>query len=112
MCKNQQCYHVSERLTLSCPLCGSQEVFYSCDPKCCFNHVCQGCGATFEPVTRRRGDARRTIQAPDPLPDATDPAVACAACESIAVYVDADGALVCQDCGVVLELEITAITPS
>lgn len=94
---------------LHCPLCGSAEVFYSCEPKCCFNHVCGECKATFEPVTRLAGSVRRGVSPPDPLPDPSDPAVACARCESVAVYVASDGALVCTDCGSVLVLELTEI---
>lgn len=96
-------------ITLACPLCGSADVFYSCEPKCCFNHVCADCRASFEPVTRFTGAFRHGLQPPDPPPDSSDPTVACAKCESIAVYVDSDQALVCTGCGAVLVLELTEI---
>jgi hypothetical protein len=84
-------------------------VAYSCEPKCCFNHVCGDCHSTFEPLTKATGTRRRGIAPPDPLPDACDPIVACAACESTDVYVAEDESMVCYRCGAVLELELTAI---
>jgi hypothetical protein len=99
---------MASKLHLTCPLCGSSDVFYSCEPKCCFNHVCADCKATFEPVTHK-AEGKRTISPPDPLPDSSDPTAACCVCESVAVYVDDDGALVCADCRQVLTLELTEV---
>lgn len=99
-----------KKLQMRCPLCGSPDVFYSCEPKCCFNHVCAGCKGTFEPVTHATGSTRR-IAEPEELPDASDPTVACAKCESTHVYADDDGAVVCLDCGAVLDIELTEICP-
>jgi hypothetical protein len=96
-------------LTIKCPHCGSAEVFYSCEPKCCFNHVCEACKGTFEPITKAAGGRLGDIQPPDPLPDCTEPTVACALCESTAVYVLADGRLVCADCGALLVMELTEV---
>ena len=48
---------------------------------------------------------------PDPLPDSTDPTTECAKCNSTAVYMSEDGKLVCGQCGVWLELEITEVAP-
>jgi hypothetical protein len=91
-------------------------VFYTCTPNCCYNHVCGGCGATFEPETRRKGGAMTGVVTgiipPDPLPDATDPTTECAACGSNAVYMAPDGWLVCGKCGVMLELEIGEVNPA
>jgi DNA-directed RNA polymerase subunit RPC12/RpoP len=99
----------TRKLELACPLCRSAEVFYSCTPNCCFNHVCGSCGATFEPLTHVRGGPIGGIAAPDPLPDASDPTVACGRCESTAVYMlDGEG-LVCASCGSLLELEFTEV---
>jgi len=100
------------KLSLACPVCQSPDVFYSCTPNCCFNHVCGNCGATFEPVTRVAGAGWKGIEPPDPLPDATDPTVACAKCESVAVYMLPEGGLVCSQCGSLLELELTEVAPS
>ena len=44
----------TRKLEIACPQCGSKEVFYSCTPGCCFNHVCSDCGTTFEPATTAR----------------------------------------------------------
>jgi hypothetical protein len=101
---------MTTKLTLACPLCGSTDITYACEPKCCFNHVCGGCLATFEPVTRIIGGGRAGFAAPETLPDACDPTVACAKCESVAVYVLDDGRLACHDCGASLELEFTEVT--
>jgi ABC-type ATPase with predicted acetyltransferase domain len=46
---------------------------------------------------------------PDPGPEAGDPAVACARCESTAVYLLADGRPVCAQCGSLLAVEYTEI---
>jgi transcription elongation factor Elf1 len=100
------------KLTLSCPVCGSPDVVYSCEPKCCFNHVCSDCGSTFEPVTRAVGQKLEPVEPPDPPPDSTDPTVACALCRSTRVYVLEDGRLACAACGQALELELTEICPS
>jgi hypothetical protein len=101
-------------LEIACPTCGARDVFYSCTPNCCFNHVCAGCGTTFEPATRRAAVGRppaANVVPPDPLPDATAPTAACACCESTAVYSDGGGALVCGRCGAWLVLELTEIHP-
>lgn len=99
------------KLSLACPTCGSAEVFYSCTPNCCFNHVCSGCGTTFEPVTVASGGRLSGIVPPDPLPDAADPTVACVLCDSTAVFLTADGRAVCSKCGALLRIELTEIAP-
>ena len=99
----------TRKLSLACPVCHSTEVFYSCEPKCCFNHVCSECHSTFEPMTRALGRVEERIEPPDSLPDCTEPTVACAQCESTRVYVMEDGRLVCAACGALLELEITEV---
>jgi len=101
----------ASKLELECPTCGSGAVVYSCTPNCCFNHVCGDCGTTFEPATSATGAIQRGIIPPDPLPDAGDPTVACARCDSTAVYQSAGGVIVCSACGAVLRLEITEVTP-
>ena len=101
----------TRKLALACPVCGSREVFYSCTPNCCFNHVCADCGTTFEPATVPAGGTASGIVPPDPLPEAGDPTVACAKCDSIDVYMTTDDSLVCAKCGTRLKLEITEISP-
>jgi transcription elongation factor Elf1 len=102
----------TRKLEFPCPVCGSGEVFYTCTPNCCYNHVCGACGATFEPETKRKGGMMAGITPPDPLPDATDPTTECAACGSTAVYMTEDGAVVCGQCGAALELEISEVNPA
>ncbi len=101
----------TSKLTLHCPVCQSPDVFYSCTPNCCFNHVCNSCGATFEPVTQLAGGSLRGAEPPDPPPDASDPTVACVKCDSTAVYELPEGQLVCTRCGLLLALEMTEIAP-
>lgn len=91
-------------------MCGSQAVFYSCTPNCCFNHVCSDCGTTFEPLTAATGKMVSGVVPPDPLPEAADPTAACAKCDSTAVYLAGDQA-VCAHCGAVLTIELTEICP-
>jgi DNA-directed RNA polymerase subunit RPC12/RpoP len=99
----------TRKLTLACPTCGSGEVFYSCTPNCCFNHVCSECGTTFEPVTIASGGTLSGVLPPDPLPDAADPTAACARCDSTAVYLTAEGQAVCAKCGALLKVELTEV---
>ena len=95
------------KLRIPCPACGSGNVFYTCTPNCCFNHVCADCGATFEPATKAAGGTLAGVVPPDPLPEATDPTTECARCDSTAVYTAGDGTVVCGNCGARLVLEIT-----
>lgn len=101
----------ARKLEIACPVCGSGEVFYSCTPNCCFNHVCSNCGTTFEPVTTAVGGTVSGIVPPDPPPDATDPTAGCARCQSTAVYLAEDGTPVCGNCGIRLKLDLTEICP-
>ena len=101
----------TSKLSFACPVCQSRDVFYSCTPNCCFNHVCSDCGATFEPVTKLSGGTRSGAEPPEDT-DASDPTVACVKCDSIAVFQLPEGGLVCTHCGSLLELEITEIAPA
>ncbi len=102
----------TRKLAIACPGCGSGEVYYTCNPNCCFNHVCGNCGTTFEPVTRVAGGRVQGILPPDPLPEAVDPTAACAVCESTAVYLSEDGSALCGACGAFLTLELTNVQPA
>ena len=101
----------SRKLEIACPGCGSLDVSYSCSPECCFNHVCADCYTTFEPVAIATDGTLPGIEPPEPLPDAADPTVACAKCESTAVYMTTDDSLVCSECGALLVLELTEVAP-
>lgn len=102
----------TRKLALACPVCGSADIVYSCEPKCCFNHVCTDCRSTFEPLTHPAGGKLSGVVPPDPLPDSTEPTVACAKCESTRVYQLEDGRLACAACGQLLDLELTEICPA
>jgi len=97
----------TRKLAIACPECGSGEVFYSCTPNCCFNHVCGNCGTTFEPVTKAAGGTLPGIVPPDPPPEPADPTAACVRCDSTSVWLAEDGSLVCGKCGTRLLLELT-----
>ena len=102
----------TRKLEMACPTCGSRQVFYSCTPNCCFNHVCADCGTTFEPATKAVGGSAAGIVPPDPLPDAADPTAACARCDSTAVYLAENGSPVCGACGAWLMVEMTEVHPA
>jgi hypothetical protein len=73
--------------------------------------VCAECRTTFEPATIVSGGTATRIVPPDPLPEAADPTVACARCDSTEVYVTDGESLVCSKCGSLLKLEITEVAP-
>ena len=101
----------TRKLEIHCPTCNSAEVFYSCTPNCCFNHVCSECGTTFDPATLKPGRRLSGLAAPDPPPDATDPTAECADCGGLEVCMAEDGTVVCGRCGAVLLLELTEVSP-
>ena len=101
----------TRKLAIACPRCASTDVFYSCTPNCCYNHVCADCRTTFEPATTLQGGALSGVLPPDPLPDSTDPTAECARCASNAVYMTDDSRLVCAHCGALLILHLTEIAP-
>jgi hypothetical protein len=91
-----------------CPTCGGSEIVYTCEPKCCFNHLCADCRTTFQLLTKK---TPRTWQA-EPVraeePPSGDPIAACAACECLRLAVVADDggtSIVCGACNSVLELD-------
>jgi hypothetical protein len=101
-------------LSIACPECGSLDVFYSCNPSCCFNHVCSKCYTTFEPVTTKVGELEldHTLVPPDPEP--TAPTAACVRCgehKLFAIEGVEIGSLVCVSCNALLTLEITEVSP-
>jgi DNA-directed RNA polymerase subunit RPC12/RpoP len=75
------------------------------------NHVCSDCGTTFEPLTKAKGGTVSGVVPPDPLPEAADPTAQCAKCDSTAVYLTEQDALVCGKCGAMLTLELTEVCP-
>jgi len=97
-----------------CPQCGSGDIVYSCEPKCCFNHVCAECRSTFELNTKKTGQS-------DPIwvdakePDSGDATTACAACGSLRVAVlrnsNDETMLVCGECQALSKLVVEEFVP-
>jgi hypothetical protein len=104
-------------LSVSCPNCGSKEVTYTCEPKCCFNHLCSSCYATFEVTTISRGTKMNGLQALQGERDCLAPTAACAVCESLDLFLLDEGEgpgakLYCAACHSLLRLELVAIEPA
>jgi hypothetical protein len=96
-------------LQIACPRCASPAVAYSCEPRCCFNHVCAACRCTFQTATEATGGKLQGLAPPDPLPDSSDPTAPCGECRSTAVFRLADDRIVCTRCGALLELQLEDI---
>ncbi len=101
-------------ITMACPECGSEDVFYSCKPECCFNHVCNKCYATFELESERIGVVQEAFTAP-PEPDSTSPTIPCARCGECRVFrwEDATGpspAYVCVSCKAILKANFANVS--
>ncbi len=98
-----------------CPKCGSAEIIYSCEPKCCFNHVCADCRSTFEINTQKTGIFDRTSQLEFCEPNSGDPTTACVNCDSLNLAVLRSDAqetlLVCGKCRSVLKLALEEFVP-
>ena len=103
------------RDVIVCPQCGGREIVYSCEPKCCFNHVCADCRSTFEINNEKTGrtDPDTPIDIPDP--DSSEPTTGCAQCESLRVGVLSTAGdatfLLCGKCRAVLKLAIENFVP-
>ncbi len=95
---------------IRCPQCGGAEIVYSCEPKCCFNHVCADCRSTFELNTAKTGrfDHQSAIQAEEPA--SGEPTTGCTNCDSLKVAVlsasEGETLLLCGTCRAVLRLEV------
>ena len=101
-------------LQVQCPSCGSSDITYTCEPKCCFNHICAICYTTFELFTEPLGRTLPDLQMPLGQRDCLAPTVACPRCESIEVYMvpqpnGGQGELVCVGCGALLRLGMDAV---
>jgi len=95
---------------IKCPQCGGHEIVYSCEPKCCFNHVCADCRSTFEINTERTKtfDHQTPIDAEEPL--SGDPTTGCPNCDSLKLAVlsssETETLLLCGKCHAVSKLVI------
>ncbi len=101
-------------LKVFCPLCGSQNITYTCEPKCCFNHICDSCYTTFQLLTETIGEELEDVEIPIEERDPLVPTTACAKCQSLDVYILEDersqgDKLVCASCHVILNLVIDSI---
>ena len=102
-------------LTVNCPKCESSEITYTCEPNCCFNHLCGKCYTAFELSTNLKGEHDGLVGSSSGDIDTCAPTVACVRCESLEVFLLADvgeaasGNLVCASCQARLELVITPI---
>ncbi len=97
-------------LTVSCPNCGSQDITYTCEPNCCFNHLCGNCYTAFELGTNLVGEETGKVEPPSGERDTCAPTVACARCESLEVFAanrtdGVAGKLICTSCLALLQLE-------
>ena len=93
-----------------CPKCGGKEIVYSCEPKCCFNHVCADCRSTFELNTEKTGRSDHEAAISGEEPDSSDPTTGCASCGSLRMAVlsstPAETLLLCASCRAVSKLVI------
>jgi hypothetical protein len=101
-------------LRVQCPSCGSDAITYTCEPKCCFNHICATCYTTFELFTEPLDRTLRGMERPPEERDCLAPTVACASCESVNVYAieqveSPQATLLCLDCEALLRLGFAAI---
>ena len=94
---------------VKCPHCGGSDVVYSCEPKCCFNHVCADCRSTFEINTQKTGEFDHESALEFAEPDSGDATTACASCESLRIAVLREGEvplIVCGKCRAVSRVVI------
>ena len=95
---------------IRCPKCQGAEIIYSCEPKCCFNHVCAECRSTFEINAVKTGEFDRETQIDAEEPQSGDPTTACASCGKLRVGVLRSSGdqtlLLCADCRAVSRMVI------
>ena len=100
-------------ISISCPQCGSKDVVYSCQPACCFNHVCNTCYTTFELETTKVGELQEVFAMPTD-PDPLSPTAPCARCGEARVFAiddSPDPQYFCVSCRALLSLSFTEIAP-
>jgi hypothetical protein len=99
----------------ACPKCGGKEIVYSCEPKCCFNHVCSDCRSTFELNTEKTGRSGQQTKISAQEPDSSDPTTCCASCGSLRLAVlsstSDETLLLCADCRAISKLLIEEFVP-
>ncbi len=103
---------ITRPLRLACPTCGGLDIVYSCEPRCCFNHVCAACRTTFQTATTYLGEKLRDLEPPQPAPESTEPSAPCCECREVAVCTLADGRRACSECGALLAVHYEDIAPA
>jgi len=102
-------------ITVACPQCGSTDVFYSCNPSCCYNHVCNRCYSTFELETTCIGNVSEVFDVPAE-PEPTSPTAPCGRCHEPKVFAVEGAGLssqfVCAACKALLTLAYVDIAPA
>ena len=103
----------AQPITICCPHCGSGDVTYSCEPKCCFNHICAGCLTSFQLLTRDLGGRLSHPVEIEP-PDSCAPTAACVVCRSLRLGAiegaeNNEAMIACADCRAVLRLECAEV---
>ena len=96
-----------------CPQCGSADIVYSCEPKCCFNHVCAECRSTFELNTQKTGESD-PIWVDNKEPGSGDATTDCASCGSLRVAVmkkEPDIIVVCGECQALSKVVVEEFVP-
>ncbi|MGI9103733.1 MAG: hypothetical protein ACR2IF_14940 [Terriglobales bacterium] len=100
---------------IRCPKCAGSEIVYSCEPKCCFNHVCADCRSTFEINTVKTGQVMTAATTQVDEPESGEPTTWCASCESLRVAVlkseDHQTLLFCGACGAISKMVIEEFVP-
>ena len=100
---------------IRCPLCNGTDIVYSCEPKCCFNHVCADCRSTFEINTEKTGQYDQTTALDFREPESGDPTTGCATCESLRVAVlrieGDETLLLCGKCRAISRMVIEEFVP-
>ena len=98
---------------IRCPQCQSANIVYTCEPKCCFNHICADCRSTFQLNTERAGRFDREALLNAIAPESGEPTAACANCESLNIAVLDENAaeLLCADCRAISKLMIEEFVP-
>jgi len=91
-----------------CPLCGSDDVIYSCNPHCCFNHVCGACRASWQHRTTPSTTAADAVD-PGADYDTAYPAAPCSGCGGLVFQIEGTDTLYCLACRRTLRLECTDV---
>ena len=96
-------------ITARCPTCGSTDAIYSCNPHCCFNHVCGDCRTSWQLGTVALGDTLPGLDHDPGDYDTAYPTAPCAGCGSLVFQIEGGEDLCCPHCRARLRLAYTAV---